>query len=69
MVSYPDDGTTPPMGLMISADGAMFRSKRAGKNRVTGVPMAPDLSASPSPGDPGPALRPGAVRGVASAGA
>ena len=36
VVSYPDDGNTADE-LMISADGAMYRSKRAGKNRVTGV--------------------------------
>ena len=36
VVSYPDDGATPDE-LMISADGAMYASKRAGKNRVTGV--------------------------------
>jgi diguanylate cyclase (GGDEF)-like protein len=38
VVSYPDDGATAD-ALMISADGAMYTSKRAGKNRVTGVPM------------------------------
>jgi diguanylate cyclase (GGDEF)-like protein len=38
VVSYPDDGTTADE-LMISADGAMYASKRAGKNRVTGVRM------------------------------
>jgi hypothetical protein len=27
---------------MISADGAMYASKRAGKNRVTGVSMPTD---------------------------
>jgi hypothetical protein len=27
---------------MISADGAMYRSKRAGKNRVTGVDVPAD---------------------------
>jgi diguanylate cyclase (GGDEF)-like protein len=44
VVSYPDDGSTADE-LMISADGAMYRSKRAGKNRVTGV----DLPADPPP--------------------
>ena len=34
---YPDDGRTADE-LMISADGAMYASKRAGKDRVTGVP-------------------------------
>ena len=38
VVSYPDDGTTSDE-LMISADSSMYRSKRAGKNRVTGVPV------------------------------
>jgi diguanylate cyclase (GGDEF)-like protein len=41
VVSYPDDGTTADE-LMISADGAMYASKRAGKNRVTGVDMPAD---------------------------
>ncbi|MDH5244664.1 MAG: GGDEF domain-containing protein, partial [Chloroflexota bacterium] len=36
VVSYPDDGATADE-LMISADRAMYVSKRAGKNRVTGV--------------------------------
>ena len=44
VVSYPDDGRTADE-LMISADGAMYASKRAGKDRVTGVPM-------PQPGRP-----------------
>ena len=43
VVSYPDDGNTADE-LMISADGAMYASKRAGKNRVTGV----DVPAGPS---------------------
>jgi diguanylate cyclase (GGDEF)-like protein len=41
VVSYPDDGTTADE-LMISADGAMYSSKRSGKNRVTGVNMPSD---------------------------
>jgi diguanylate cyclase (GGDEF)-like protein len=41
VVSYPDDGNTADE-LMISADGAMYASKRAGKNRVTGVDMPAD---------------------------
>jgi len=41
VVSFPDDGRTSDE-LMITADSSMYRSKRAGKNRVTGVPvMAP----------------------------
>ncbi len=51
VVSYPDDGNTADE-LMISADGAMYRSKRAGKNRVTGVPMAevtPTTQGIPAP--------------------
>jgi diguanylate cyclase (GGDEF)-like protein len=36
VVSYPSDGRTVDE-LMISADGAMYASKRAGKDRVTGI--------------------------------
>ncbi len=39
VVSFPDDGRSADE-LIISADGAMYASKRAGKDRVTGVPMA-----------------------------
>ncbi len=38
VVSYPEDGRTSDE-LMITADTSMYRSKRAGKNRVTGVPV------------------------------
>jgi diguanylate cyclase (GGDEF)-like protein len=38
VVGYPDDGRSADE-LIISADGAMYASKRAGKDRVTGVPM------------------------------
>ncbi len=41
VVSFPDDGSTADE-LMISADGAMYASKRSGKNRVTGVQMRVD---------------------------
>ena len=37
VVSYPDDGRTSDE-LMITADASMYRSKRAGKNRVTRRP-------------------------------
>ncbi len=40
VVGYPEDGRTADE-LMISADGAMYASKRAGKDRVTGAPMEP----------------------------
>jgi diguanylate cyclase (GGDEF)-like protein len=38
VVSYPSDGRTADE-LIISADGAMYASKRAGKDRVTGAPV------------------------------
>ncbi|MEA2518824.1 MAG: hypothetical protein QOF49_904 [Chloroflexota bacterium] len=38
VVSYPEDGRTSDE-LMITADSSMYHSKRAGKNRVTGVPV------------------------------
>jgi diguanylate cyclase (GGDEF)-like protein len=41
VVSYPDDGSTADE-LMISADQAMYASKRGGKNRVTGVQLRVD---------------------------
>src|SRR6187401_1195518 len=40
VVAYPDDGRTADE-LIISADGAMYASKRAGKDRVTGVTGVP----------------------------
>jgi diguanylate cyclase (GGDEF)-like protein len=48
VVSYPDDGSTADE-LMISADGAMYASKRAGKNRVTGVNVPGDRPVASAP--------------------
>ncbi|HLO35740.1 MAG TPA: GGDEF domain-containing protein [Candidatus Deferrimicrobium sp.] len=45
VVSYPEDGRTSDE-LMITADASMYRSKRAGKNRVTGVPVMDESVAS-----------------------
>ena len=39
VVSFPDDGQTSDQ-LMISADQAMYASKRGGKNRVMSLPVA-----------------------------
>jgi diguanylate cyclase (GGDEF)-like protein len=38
VVAYPDDGRSSD-DLMISADQAMYASKRSGKNRVMGMPV------------------------------
>ena len=38
VVTYPGDGRTSD-DLMISADQAMYASKRSGKNRVMGLPV------------------------------
>ncbi len=53
VVSYPDDGNTADE-LMISADGAMYASKRAGKDRVTGVdmPAGEGMGATPTAPEP-----------------
>ncbi|MFL5777518.1 MAG: GGDEF domain-containing protein [Chloroflexota bacterium] len=50
VVSFPDDGLTADQ-LMINADEAMYVSKRAGKNRVTGVrmPVGAAEGAGPDP--------------------
>jgi len=40
VVGYPEDGLTADE-LMISADGAMYASKRGGKDRVTAAPLEP----------------------------
>jgi diguanylate cyclase (GGDEF)-like protein len=48
VVAYPGDGRTSDE-LMIAADAAMYRSKRSGKNRVTGVETpAPAVAGSPN---------------------
>jgi diguanylate cyclase (GGDEF)-like protein len=50
VVAYPGDGRTSDE-LMIAADAAMYRSKRSGKNRVTGVETpAPAVAGSPNRG-------------------
>nr|MBA2380643.1 GGDEF domain-containing protein [Chloroflexota bacterium] len=53
VVSYPEDGRTSDE-LMITADTSMYRSKRGGKNRVTGVPVMDPASAGHEPVDGAP---------------
>jgi len=52
VVAYPHDGLTPDE-LMITADRAMYASKRQGKNRVMGVPTAGVADAAGSPEEVG----------------
>ena len=52
MVTYPQDGQTV-RALLECADAAMYRSKRAGRDRVSGVPvMDPETVVASSPGGP-----------------
>lgn len=45
IVSYPSDGQTADT-LMISADGAMYASKRAGRDRISGPPPTEPVAAA-----------------------
>jgi diguanylate cyclase (GGDEF)-like protein len=49
VVAFPDDGRTADE-LMITADQAMYSSKRFGKNRVTGAPSGPMTTAGTTQG-------------------
>jgi len=66
VVSYPEDGRTSDE-LMITADNSMYHSKRAGKNRVTGVPVMDESVVAHSNADepveaaPVPVLEPAAA--------
>ncbi len=52
VVTYPQDGQTV-RALLECADAAMYRSKRAGRDRVTGVPvMDPESTLARHPGRP-----------------
>jgi hypothetical protein len=64
VVSYPDDGRTSDE-LMITADESMYRSKRSGKNRMTGVPVM-DVEAAGRPAEDIAAARAAATATVAT---
>ena len=52
MVTYPQDGQTV-RALLECADAAMYRSKRAGRDRVSGVPvMDPETVVASRSGGP-----------------
>jgi len=51
VVGYPEDGRTTDE-LLITADSSMYRSKRSGKNRVSGVEV-PDGEVGEPVFDPG----------------
>jgi diguanylate cyclase (GGDEF)-like protein len=57
VVAYPGDGRTADE-LIIAADAAMYRSKRGGKNRVTGVQAPAPVVAGGPGGGRGVASRP-----------